>query len=206
MKNIFERNIDIDKTAYLNWRITPNEDIVNMIAMAEGFISSSLELATRCLEDNHDKKADMLIFPILTNANHGIELYLKSIIWTLNKLMLSNSRIEGSHNLQQLLQVVQSKLKSRKDKDLIKHFNKENDDLIKYIEELFSKIKTDGKKDNMDFSRYPLNNKYDKHFYVGCITNVEIDLENFILRFKRIKESLDNAASYFYDIELMHGN
>ncbi len=85
MQPIFSRNINIDKIAFLNWRISQNSDIRNLLNLADGFLISAIELAKHCLENNEDKRADILIFPILTNANHGIELYLKSLNWTLNE-------------------------------------------------------------------------------------------------------------------------
>lgn len=185
-KKIFERNDDIDKTAFLNWRTAGHEDIGNMLVLADGFLSSAVELAKKCLENNSDKKADILIFPILHNANHGIELYLKSLIWTLNKLTNSDFKIEGKHNIQQMFQTVQAKIKDCKDNDWLKHFNEQNKNLSEYITELFSHITTVGNKDNMDFSRYPITNKYKNHFYVDSLNNIEIDLENFIQRFEQI--------------------
>lgn len=201
-KKIFTGNQDIDKTAFLNWRTAKSEDIGNMLALAEGFLSSAIELSKKCIENNEDKKADMLIFPILTNANHGIELYLKSIIWTLNRLMKSDQKIEGSHNIQQMFQTVQAKIKEYKDNDWLKSFNEQNKNLSEYIDELFSLIRTVGKKDNMDFSRYPITNKYENHFYVDSLENVKIDMENFVERFQNIKEELDERASYFFYQEL----
>lgn len=36
---------------------------------------------------NVDKKADIVVFPMLFSANHAIELYPKSINWSLNMLL-----------------------------------------------------------------------------------------------------------------------
>jgi len=202
MNKIFSYNEDINKNAYLNWRTAKHEDVGNMLALAEGFLSSAIELSKTCVGDNSEKKADMLIFPILTNANHGIELYLKSLIWTLNKLTNSKFKIEGKHNIQQMFQTVRAKIKEYKDNDWLKHFDEQNKNLAEYIDELFSYISTVGNKDNMDFSRYPITNKHENHFYVDSLNNVVIDLENFIERFKEIKESLDERASYFFYQEL----
>ncbi len=201
-KKIFSGNEDINKTAFLNWRTEKHENIGNMIALAEGFLSSAIELAKDCINNNSDKKADMLIFPILTNANHGIELYLKSLIWTLNKLTNSKFKIEGSHNIQQMFQTVRAKIKNYKDDEWLKHFDEQNIDLAEYIDELFSLIFGDGEKDNMDFSRYPITNKYENHFYVDSLDNVKIDLENFVERFEQIMEVLDERTSYFFYEEL----
>ncbi len=201
-KKIFTINDNVNKTAYLNWRTSSKEDIGNILVLAEGFLSSAIELSINCIKDNHDKKADKLIFPILHNANHGIELYLKSLIWTINKLTDSDFKIEGNHNIQQMFQTVQEKIKKFKDNDCLNHFNEKNENLSEYIDELFSLIKITGKKDNMDFSRYPITNKYENHFYIDNLDNIEIDLENFVERFSKIKEALDERASYFFFQEL----
>ncbi|MCB9301807.1 MAG: hypothetical protein H6566_14265 [Lewinellaceae bacterium] len=202
MKKIFTGNEDFNKTAFLNWRTSKHEDIGNMLVLAEGFLSSAIELSKTCIKDNKDKKADMLIFPILMNANHGIELYLKSLIWTLNKLTNSKFKIEGKHDIQQMFQTVQAKIKDYKDNDWLASFNEKNQNLAEYIDELFLLISTAGDKDNMDFSRYPITKKYENHFYVDSLNNVEIDLENFAERFEQIKEALDERASYFFYQEL----
>jgi hypothetical protein len=202
MKKIFQGNEDIDKSAFLNWRTSSREDIGNLLVLAEGFISSSIQLCEVCLTDNQDKKADSLIFPILHNANHGIELYLKAMIWTLNKLEGKDLKIEGKHNIQQMFLTLRSKINSYKNNEWLKHFDQQNEKLDKYISELFDLISGYGKGDNMDFSRYPITNKYDNHFYIDCLDNIEIDLENLKEQLIIIKESLDERASYFFYQEL----
>ena len=64
MKPIFTRNTDIRKTAFLNWRIIPSDGISNLHVLADGFLSSAIELAKLAVADNSDNKADKLIFPI----------------------------------------------------------------------------------------------------------------------------------------------
>ncbi|HVV55193.1 MAG TPA: hypothetical protein VHC47_07710 [Mucilaginibacter sp.] len=54
----------------------------------------------------------------------------------------------------------------------------------------------------MDFSRYPFNTKYEQHFYVDIVGNVEVDLENFVSRFEIIHQNLENLWSFLYDQEL----
>lgn len=202
MKKIFEGNEDYHKSAFLNWRTSSREDIGNLLVLAEGFLDSSIQLTKDCLTDNDDKKADALIFPILHNANHGIELYLKSMIWTLNKLIGKELKIEGNHNIQQMFSTVRAKIKTHKDKDWLKHFDEQNKVLEKYIDELFSLISGYGKGDNMDFTRYPITNKYENHFYIDQLDNIEIDLENLKDQLIHIKNALDERASYFFYQEL----
>ena len=203
MKPIFTRNIDINKTAFVNWRTSKNEDIQNMLVLAEGFLTSSIELAKVALASNKDKKADILIFPILTNANHGIELYLKSLVWTLNKLMKSENKIEEKHHdIKKILQTAKNKIEKYKNQKSLDFFNQETEELQNYIDELFTRIKATPKNAKMDFSRYPFDNKYGNHFYIDEIGNVEVDLENFISRFEKILETLDERISYFFYQEL----
>ena len=202
MKPIFSRNEDIDKTAFLNWRISRDDGIKNMINMADGFMLSSINLAKLSLINNNDKTADILIFPMLTNVNHGIELYLKAIMWLYNILLDSDQRIEGSHNIRQIFKTVKSKAKSYSQNNNLNDFNNVMLDLENYIDELFSQIKATQKNDNMDFSRYPFDKKYKGHFYVDMVGNVEIDLENFIIRFENIRKSLDDISDFLYYIEI----
>ncbi len=106
MKDIFSYNADVNKTAYMNWRTSHHDHIYNMIVIADGFMNSAIMLAETALIDNWDKKADSLIYPIIFNANHAIELYLKATVWTLNILLDNQQKIEGQHDIQQILQTV----------------------------------------------------------------------------------------------------
>ena len=173
-----------------------------MLNLAEGYLDASILLAKQCLAYNDDKKEDILIFPILTNANHGIELYLKAINWILNKLKESDKKIEGSHNIKQIFQLVKSKISSYGGQLSLKEFNSSMSELESYITELFDKVDATPKDDKMDFSRYPFSNNYNNHFYVDAIGNVEIDLENFVSRFKIIRERLETMSDFLYYQEL----
>ncbi len=202
IKPVFSRNQDINKMAFLNWRMEHQTEINNILNLADGFMLSSIISAQTCLRNNKGKRADIIIFPILANANHAIELYLKGITWTLNKINGSTQKIEGSHNIDQIYRTVRSKVKLMGDSEL-KDFDKATIELKSYIDELFIKIKATPKEDKMDFSRYPFNNKYDNHFYVGTVGNTEIDLENFTKRFKKIHKNLDLYSEYLYHQKLM---
>lgn len=183
--------------AFLNWRMD-HSDIKNILNLADGFLLSAILLAKKCLANNHDKKADIVIFPILANANHGIELYLKGMIWTLNKLLGNNSKIEGKHNIQQIFKTLRSKIKEHEGQGKLKAFDLETKELSDYLVELCNKVKATPRDDRMDFSRYPFSNKYENHFYVDGLGNVEIDLENFVYRFKRIKNKLEIISDFYY--------
>lgn len=204
MKDIFSYNSDVDKNAYMNWRVDKHNNIINMITIADGYMQASILLAKQSVVDNDDKKADILIFPILFNANHAIELYLKAINWSLNILLDNGKKNEGNHDIQQILSTVCSKVNEfEKDAERRKQFKKLTNDLRNYIDELYSEIKkSSGKrsKDNMDFSRYPFAKGYINHFYIEEFDNVVVDLENFITRFEEIGRNLSNISRhYLYD-------
>jgi hypothetical protein len=204
MKKIFSGNEDFNKSAFINWRTSKHEDINNILVLADGFLSSAIELSKNCLANNANKKADILIFPILFNANHGIELYLKALIWTLNKLLNSETKEKNSHNIKLIFNTVKLKIETLKGKDWAKDFNKQSEGLQEYIDEIYILTSDGSKKDNMDFPRYPIKTSYENHFYIDYLNNIEIDLENFVFRFEQIKTMLDERASYFFHVELMN--
>ncbi len=202
-QKVFSRNLDIDRMAFMNWRIEQGEDIINMKNVADGFLQSAVELSYACLTDNRRKKADILIFPIFHNLNHGIELYLKCLDWTVNLIKGNNQKFEGTHDIRKLYTTLQSNINRYGGKLSITDFDQATKGLSAYITELFEKIKADGKKrDKMDFSRYPFDMSFQDHFYVGARSTIQIDLENFASRFTVVKTQLKNLFDFLYFLEL----
>jgi hypothetical protein len=197
IKPIFSRNDNIDKMAFLNWRMS-SESVTNLFDLAEGYFDSSIILTKKCLVNNEDKKADIIIFPILTCLNHGIELYLKGFTLILNDILDNNIKIDGTHNLKQLFNTLKSRIKDLDGQKGLNEFEKEFKDLSEYIEELNAKIEASPKNDKMDFSRYPFSKKDGNHFYVDKWTNIVVDLENLVKRIKRIYKKLDSFSNYLY--------
>ncbi|WMJ77325.1 MULTISPECIES: hypothetical protein [unclassified Sedimentibacter] len=67
------------------------------------------------------------------------------------------------------------KEKKQKFKNMAENFNI-------YLDELFDNISSDDgnrKKDNMDFSRYPFDQKYVSHFYINGLDNLVVDFAKF---------------------------
>lgn len=209
MKELFSNNPDINKNAYLNWRTRHHQPIHNMMVLAEGYFDSSKLLTKCCLEDNTDKKADAVIFPILFSFNHGIELYLKSICWSLNLLLNYKSKYPKNHNIRGIWYST---------KDKIQEFGFDIDRpkqtffnmvviLERYIEEISNTIKREGSDinsahHNIDFSRYPINNKEEYHFYLQTFDNVVVDLENLLKLIEDINNCLHLLSNYYYDLVL----
>lgn len=202
MKKIFTKNKNVNVTAYMNWRIDRDCHILNTLNIADGYMSSGIILAKDSVNDNIHKKADIVIFPILANVNHGIELYLKATIATLNKLLKNNYNIDGGHDIKKLLETTQQRILKYKGGKCLNNFKDTNNSLIEYIKELFELIDNGSNKDNMDFSRYSVAKNGNNHFYVEEFNNVEVDLPNFVQRFIDIHENLINISDYFYHKEL----
>ncbi|AIC92714.1 hypothetical protein [Shouchella lehensis] len=211
MKDIFSYNNDIQKNAYMNWRTHHYDQIHNMIVVAEGFSDSALLLVKETLKDNTDKKADNLIFPILFNANHSIEVYLKAICWTQNQLLNKQETFEGNHNLEGLFKKVvdlENELNNSNDKEV---FHEMLSDLKAYIYELYGKIErtVKDKKGNdkiihdITFCRYSLNNDLEPQFYINTFDNVVVDLENFLTVFLSIFNNLQSLSAHY--LHLLEG-
>jgi len=207
MKDIFSYNNDIEKNAYMNWRTQHYDHIHNMIVIAEGFRDSALLLVKEILEDNSGKRADNLIFPILFNANHSIEVYLKAICWTQNQLLGKNDTFDGNHNLQGLFKKVvdlENELKNSNEQV----FHEMLSNLKAYINELYGKIERtaiDKKGNNktlhdITFCRYTLNNDLEPQFYINTFDNVVVDLENFFTVFQDIFDSLDSLSIHYLSL------
>lgn len=207
MKKIFSYNPDIEKNAYLNWMTNKTHPRYNFIVLAEGYFKAAISLAENCLNDNIDKKADVMVFPMLFTINHAIELYEKSLCWSLNILLGYNSTFKPNHDIRGNWYTIKNKIKEygfgygREESE----FNKMIIDLEAYIEELSNLIKTDNVNDayyNIDFCRYPLNNRNEDHFYLNTYENVVVDLENFIITFNQIGNLLKILAEYYYYLSI----
>jgi hypothetical protein len=72
-----------------------------------------------------------------------------------------------------------------------------------YLDELSHTIKENDVNNayhNIDFSRYPINNRNEYHFYLNKYNNVVVDLENFVEIFADIHKNLRSLAMYYYGL------
>ena len=197
-RKVFQGNPDYKKSAFVNWRVDKDDPIGNLISMGQGFIKSSKFTLELCITDNSDKIGDELIFPILTNLNHGIELYFKALIWTLNKIQSNEDVFPKTHNLYNLMTHSLEKIEAVDGKEVLEEFTLTSITLLDYIKEINETIKTDSKSDNLDFSRYPFSKKLENHFYLNTYQNVEIDMPNLLEIINKIETILDDRVNYFY--------
>ena len=208
-KKIFEYNNETRKTAYLNWQMYPRQPIHNMNVLAEGYKSAANYLIKECLDDNADRKADTLILPILFCINQGIELYEKALWMSLNILLGYNPEYTENHDIRGKWFEVKNKIKKFGFETLgsdEKEFNSMIIPLEKYIAEVMDKINRDGDINkayfNIDFSRYPLNNRKQAQFYVEKAENSVVDIEYLNIMVKDLFKCLDSLSGYYYELVL----
>lgn len=207
MENIFSYNDDIAKNAYLNWRTDQFDHINNMLVVAKGFSDSALLLVEEILIDNTNKRADNMIFPILFNTNHSIEVYLKAICWSQNQLLGNNETFKGNHDLKELIEkviILEKNLGGTGEKE---KFDEMLYPLKEYIDELYAKIERtrvkkgkDQKVYNITFSRYSLNNDMEPQFYINTFDNIVVDLENYRKVFKEIFSNLSSLSIHYLNL------
>lgn len=175
LDSIFEYNADINKTAYMNWRMGFADGSRRQFTIiGEAFFSSAYHLVIECLNDNSDKKADLWIFPILFNVIHGTELYLKAINSALSAILKKKRGItEGGHDLKALCGTARNLIieykNLRKDSTTDQMFT-----AIKVVERFIDNIYA--KTADMTFARYPMDKDKNGHFYIQNLENEVVDL------------------------------
>lgn len=196
--DIFDYNKDIRKNAYVNWRTSCYDDSSNLSIMGDGYFLSAIILIKNCLNDNSDKKADIVIFPILHGVIHGTEIYLKAIYNILAKFLRENREFIGGHDIKQLYNEVQGIVRRFENKysgkENIKYFIDEMASVENFINEIYNRT------NNMDFVRYPIDSKKNNHFYVESKENVVVDLETLYTNVRSIHSSLNSIHGYYTDI------
>ena len=206
MESFFVQNPNVEKTAYMNWRINFDHSWASQFkTIADGYYDSAIKLIDICLDNNFDKKADSLIFPILFNIVHGTELYLKAINASLNTTIGEMETIEGGHQILQLCQTAHKKLQ-----DIKKITNIcDIDDMLTAMKLVENFIKLIYEKTaDMSFARYPIDSKKKDMFYVATRENIVIDLEKLRIQFlyvysmiEFIYDTLDTYQEFIEEIK-----
>lgn len=198
--SIFKYNIDIKKNAYLNWRTERNNDVHNLSTLANGYFLAAKILVDECLEDNVDKKADVVIFPILHSVIHGTEIYLKSIYTVLATWLERDTKYMKGHDIRQqyqmVIKIIEDFERARNNHEDIREIKSQFNVVIEFVDGIYEKTK------KMDFVRYPIDHNKEKHFYIDQLDNVVVDLENFRCLIDELHDVLSRFSKYYlYDYE-----
>lgn len=179
--SIFKYNTSIKNTAYLNWRVNDfYSEWRQLITMGYAYLDASINLLILILkEGNKYNQADSLIFPILFDAIHGIELYLKGLIRGLQKVIPVDKPVDPwGHDIRKLSVDIKKHTLLFSEKYLNEKMTKEFNRMSTLVGELIDNIYIET--DDMTFPRYPSRVKKKKsipHFYVKERENVTVDLE-----------------------------
>lgn len=189
MQSCFTANSNINRTAYLNWRISNSWDIgTQFFSLSEGYFESARYLIDECLKDNFDKKADIFIFPILFNVVHGTELALKAINDYLYMILDNESKIEGKHDIKQISDVSLILIKKLKNIDSSSGIV-ESITAMKLIKNFINNVYE--QTNDMAFARYPIDTDDQAMFYAATNKNVVVDLEKLKEQIVYVFEMLD---------------
>ncbi|PWT28763.1 hypothetical protein [Butyrivibrio fibrisolvens] len=191
----------VENTAYLNWRTDHYNDIHNYTVLGDGFSKAAVILMDKILEDNTDKKGDVLIFPIFYDIDQAIEVYLKAILLVLNELIGNKKESFTDHDIKQLY--CQMKSRIEKIEDSTKGLQSFLEPLSSYIYDLYSKIDYSEvglkKTVHIDFARYPVTTAGTQHFYVKSYENEVVDIDNLRKRFSEVMNCLENLFCLYED-------
>lgn len=149
-------NIEFNKKRKYEWLIIAQSYFQNALITArilneklsEFFISSHISSHIKGIYGDYMQSPEYLIYPILFNFKHGIEIYLKALIG------MQNYKFPKNHNLISLMK--EAKIKDKKTKIIIKKYAFAN---------LF--LPRNKKKDKKnEFERYPQGTPYDKSPFI----------------------------------------
>ena len=150
------------------------DDAQHFWLMSEAYFDSSEIIINECLKDNSDNKADRLVFPILFDIIHGIELSVKAIICNLN-LIINNKPLfeKNHHNIKQLVSTAISML-HRVDAHEGNNYFCEALTAMKLVKRFVDNIYE--RTNDMTFARYPLSSDNKDMFYANYENQVYIDM------------------------------
>ena len=167
-----ENKHDKPSYAYLNWRTSYGGKGYKFKEIAEGYFVSSILLLSESIKNHTERLGDATIFPIIFNVLHGIELYLKGMLFIIsdycdNKGYSFTANVWG-HSIKDLLSEVKNQAMSLgldsitcKDISILEDFFNQ---MFKYS-------------DDVTFARYPYDARNAEHFYINMGTNIILDMQ-----------------------------
>ncbi len=165
MKIFFgEKDIDYsanEKYAFLNWRFDDSakigQDISSNFEMGKAYLANAI-LALYCIIHTHNINgiADSLIFPILFDIWHGIELLLKSGIASLLGINKETIKDGKTHEISKLFGTFKDYLLKIEMEDTANQYLVDLSNLICEFERVNA---------HFDFARYPTDTQGNKQFY-----------------------------------------
>lgn len=193
MDRIFTTQPNAEGTVNLKWK-TESNTIPNLLLLADSFLSSSIQLGKDCIKFNNKKSLDTLIFAMLANANHGIELYLQAHNWELNIRLKKGEQFEGGLDIKKSYELILEKIEEFYGIDALNEFKSNTESLKEYIDELYPLITTTAATQKAHFSRYPFSLNFEKFFYLYYPGEVGVDVRVFIENMAKARKQLEKLT------------
>jgi len=165
-------------TAMLNWRLDYYKDCKTMqiaydfLTFGKAYLANAIiSLDTLCKSENIYNQADVLIFPILFDVWHSLELLLKSgkLLCKLINEPAKEHAHDSHHNIYTLFGEFKKEIATLGLKKSAKIYLKEVSALIKEF---------DTQKANFDFARYSIDKKTDSQFYNRSYKERGVDVKS----------------------------
>lgn len=165
-----EKDIDYDKSkeyAFLNWRFddsmgtnnkeNPYQKISDNFEMGKAYISNAIiVLFSIVYNKNSTNMADTLVFPILFNTWHGIELWLKSSICAIRLITDVGDELKSNHDIYQYMDILKAELHKLSMKRTAEIALVEVEALVNEFKRVDA---------HFDFARYSFDNRGNYQFY-----------------------------------------
>lgn len=161
----YENLHDQPNFAYLNWLVGHEKKALNFKQFGENYLVGCLSMLDVVLKDNSHRLGDRVIYPIIFDAIHGIELYLKAFLFEMK--YDDEAKIWG-HSVKRLLSLVQETSNNEK------YFSLVNPDM-RYVELFLDEIFKYS--DDTTFARYPNDRSGYEQFFVNSKNNIIIDMK-----------------------------
>lgn len=174
-----------DKTeyAYLSWRMQSDSHAEKFKEMGEGYFVSAIIILENCLAENRDRKGDSVIFPVLFNVEHAIELYLKASLKMLNEHGHPIQYRSHAHSISDLSESLRNG---------VQQISSISDLLLKDYDVLEAFIRFFYEHSNdVTFARYPLDTSDREFFYANTHENYIVDMSTLLLWVKALFYVLD---------------
>ena len=192
---LFRTNKDITSTSILNWQLGERDRVKAFHKIALGYSSSTRYLLNSILGEQSNIVRDSLIFPVLNNFHHSIELFEKVILMMLCKLCGEQETYPTTHDINQLYKKMLEKARHY-DLGYFAYLTDETKILRTYFDQLSVHVDL---RTQLDFTRYSEDRGQDAHFYSKSKELISLDLAVLGLIVQEASDALENLFNGLFE-------
>lgn len=207
-----EHSVNGQSEAFLNWHFDDgngrmdSDNVVQMCwdykELGFAYLKGSAVILSSLLDStNYDNEADTMIFPVLFDLWHGLELLLKSGNMMCDLYLGDPVSNYSKHKIDDYSDQFRSKMKRLGFRKLDSNQLKE---MIEFIDDCKSRNA------NFDFARYTNKSNGTKQFYntpddQGYVQNVIVDLRELARVIISVTTNVKNVVDYLFDYMQTYG-